>query len=64
VSAIQTRLLYTVPEAAALLSVSPNFVWNLLRDGKLTGVKVGRSRKITAAELERYVASLTEDGES
>jgi excisionase family DNA binding protein len=60
VSAIQDRLLYTVPEAAALLAVSPSFVWGLLQRGELTGVKVGRSRKVTAAELERYVASLSE----
>jgi excisionase family DNA binding protein len=52
------KLLYSVREAAALLSVSENFVWNLLRDRKLTGVKVGRSRRIPAAELQRYVDSL------
>lgn len=57
---IPARLLYTVREAAALLSVSENTVWNLLQRGELRGVKVGRSRKITADELQRYVASLSE----
>ena len=61
-AAVQDRLLYTVPQAAELLSVSPNFVWALLQRGQLRGVKVGRSRKITAAELERYVTALSEDG--
>lgn len=55
-------LLYSVREAAAMLSVSENFVWNLLREGTLLGVKVGRNRRIAAAELERYAASLSETG--
>jgi excisionase family DNA binding protein len=58
VAATKDRLLYTVPQAAALLPVSPSFVWALLHRGELRGVKLGRSRKISAAELERYVASL------
>jgi excisionase family DNA binding protein len=60
VTAIQDRLLYTVRHAAELLDVSENTVWNLLQRGELHGVKVGRSRKITAAELKRYVSSLAD----
>jgi excisionase family DNA binding protein len=52
------KLLYSVKHAAELLDVSENTVWNLLQDGKLTGVKVGRSRRIAHAELERYLALL------
>jgi excisionase family DNA binding protein len=62
VAAVQHRLLYTVPQAAELLSVSSNFVWGLLQRGELRGVKLGRSRKITADELRRYIASLPESG--
>jgi excisionase family DNA binding protein len=55
------RLLYTVPEAAKLLSVSENTVWNLLTRGELTGVIVARrARRITRDELERYVGALQE----
>ena len=52
------KLLYSVKHAAELLDMSESTVWNLLRDGKLTGVKAGRSRRIAHAELERYIATL------
>jgi excisionase family DNA binding protein len=59
VPAIQDdRLLYTVPHAAQVLDLSKNTVWNLLRDGELTGVKVRNRRMIARAELERYAAAL------
>lgn len=57
-SAIQDRLLYSVRHAAELLDVSESTVWNLLQQGELEGVKVGRSRKISRIELERYIAAL------
>jgi excisionase family DNA binding protein len=51
-------MLYSVRHAAELLDCSENTVWNLLTRGELHGVKLGRSRRITHAELDRYVASL------
>jgi excisionase family DNA binding protein len=52
------RLLYTVRHAAELLDVSENSVWNLLTKGELASVKIGRSRRISAAELQRYLEAL------
>ena len=52
------KMLYSVKHAAELLDVSENTVWNLLYRGELTGVKVGRSRRIRAEELQRYLDSL------
>ncbi len=52
-------MLHTVPQAAALLAVSENTVWNLIRKGELRGVKIGTARRIAHSELERYVDSLT-----
>lgn len=54
---VPRRLQYSVPEAAALLGVSESTVWVLLREGRLRGRKVGAARRISAAELERFVAS-------
>jgi len=48
-------LALTVNEAAYLLRVSPNTVWNLLADGRLAGFSVGRRRLIARAEVEFFV---------
>jgi excisionase family DNA binding protein len=53
-----TQLLYSVPQAAAVLSLPPSRVWELLASGELRGVKIRRSRRITRGALLDYVASL------
>jgi excisionase family DNA binding protein len=53
------RMIYSVKHAAELLDCSENTVWNLLTEGKLKGLKMGRSRRITHAELVAYIESLT-----
>ncbi len=50
-------LALTVNEAAYLLRVSPNTVWNLLADGRLTGFAVGRRRLIARTAVEGFIAS-------
>lgn len=49
------RLLVTVPEAARLLSVGERTVWQLLEDGQLTRVKLGRSTRVQVGELHALV---------
>lgn len=44
---------YTVPEAAAVLKVHENTIYNLLRKGRIEHYKVGKQIRIAAAELER-----------
>lgn len=51
--------LYRIDEAAALLSCGKTFVWGLIAKGELKTVKLGRSTRIPAAELRRFVARLT-----
>jgi excisionase family DNA binding protein len=53
-----SKLLFTVPAAAGVLSLSESRVWELLASGELRGVKIRRSRRITRAALDEYVASL------
>jgi excisionase family DNA binding protein len=55
-----TKLLFTVPEAAAVLGIGTSKVWELLHDGRLRGVKIDNRRLLTRAELERFVAQLEE----
>lgn len=47
------RLFYTVPQAAELLQVHENTIYNLVRKKKINHYKVGNQIRITAAELER-----------
>jgi excisionase family DNA binding protein len=57
-SAIRTKLLYTVEEAAQLLSLSRTSVFKLIGDQKLVAVKIGGRRRIAHRALEDFVSSL------
>ncbi len=50
-----TPLLLTIPETATALSLSRTTVYELVRDGKLATVTVGRSRRVRVAALERFI---------
>ena len=52
------KLLYRVPEAAAILSIGRTRVYELMNAGVLTSVKVGTTRLIPAAALTAYVEVL------
>jgi excisionase family DNA binding protein len=51
------KLLYDVREAAQLLSISRTKVYELMASGQLVSVRIGRSRRIPAEELRRFVAT-------
>jgi excisionase family DNA binding protein len=57
------KLLYTVEETAELFSVGRCKVYELVSSGELYSVKLGRSRRIPAIAIERYIAALTDCGE-
>ena len=44
---------YTVPEAAAVLKVHENTIYNLLRKKRIEHYRVGKQIRIAAAELGR-----------
>ena len=50
--------LYPPEAAASSLGLSRTKVWELLRDGELRGVKVGKRRLIFADSLDEYVEKL------
>ena len=52
------RLLLTPEEAAELLRVGRTTVYALIKAGDLHPVHIGRSCRISRAELERYVRLL------
>ncbi|MDD7920991.1 helix-turn-helix domain-containing protein [Actinomycetospora callitridis] len=54
------KVLYTMEEAADLLSVGRSTVYDLIRMRLLETVKIGRSRRVTAAALTELVERLRE----
>ncbi len=55
---MNSRELYRVAEAMALLSLSRSVLYEELRCGRLRSVHVGRTRLIPAAAITEYVALL------
>jgi len=53
-----SRLLLTTAEAADVLRVGRTTVYALIKDGQLRPVHIGRSCRISRAEVERYVNRL------
>ena len=52
------RVLYRVEEAAELLSLSRDRVYQLIRSNQLRSVQVGKARRVPARSLDEYVARL------
>ncbi|TQL97693.1 excisionase family DNA binding protein [Actinoallomurus bryophytorum] len=51
-------LLYTLPEAAALLRISRTKLYELLTAHEIESIHIGRSRKIPSAALHDYIERL------
>ena len=51
-------LLLGVEEAAVMLGIGRSTLYGLLRRGELRAIHIGRSTRLTMAELERYVDAL------
>lgn len=52
------RLLLTPEEAAGVLRVGRTTIYALMKAGDLHGIHIGRSCRLSRAELERYVRHL------
>jgi excisionase family DNA binding protein len=48
------KVAISITEAAEALSISPRTIWSLLSDGKLTGVRVGRRRLVSADSVRAF----------
>lgn len=53
-----TPACYTIDQTAAQIGCSRAQVYNFLRDGRLSAVKLGAKTLVTASELTRFIASL------
>ena len=54
-TADQDRLAYSMREAAASLGICERSVWQAIKDGRLKAARLGRSVRIPADELDRFV---------
>lgn len=52
--------LFTVPDVARILSLSRATVYKLIYSGELPTVRIGRSRRIAAEDLDNWVQGLRE----
>ena len=55
-----TRLAVTYREAGESLGVCERVVWQLVKDGRLKAVRIGRSVRIPVSELERFVSEVAD----
>ena len=60
---VAARVLYDVPEAMALLSLSRTQIYELIRSRRLVTVTQGRRRLVPAASIAEYVALLLRESE-
>lgn len=56
-----SRLLYRVSEAAMALGLSRAKVYELINSGAILAVRIDGARRIRAADLAAYVASLSDE---
>ena len=54
----EMKVLVSVEEAAAMLSLGRTLVWELVRKKELRSVKVGRTRRILVSSVHEYVEKL------
>ncbi len=58
----QRPVLLTLRETAAELRLSERSIANLIADGRLPSIKIGRSRRIRRVDLDRLIADGAEGG--
>jgi excisionase family DNA binding protein len=48
-------LLLTIPQAAEMLAIGRSAVYQLIWNGEITPVRIGRCVRFTVSELERFI---------
>lgn len=56
VAPVESRLVYTVEEAATLLGISRSFAYEAVQNGQIPSMRIGRRILVPKAALERFLA--------
>ena len=56
----ESRLLLTPEAAASRLSCGRSTVYDLIAEGRLESIRIGRSRRIPVSALERFIEAQRE----
>jgi excisionase family DNA binding protein len=54
-SLVPERLVVTVSEAASMLGISRAKIYPMILSGEIRSLKIGRSRRIPAREIESFI---------
>jgi len=57
------KMLYSVQDLSAMLSIGRTAAWELVRKRKIRSVKVGRTRRVPLAAIQKYVEQLLDEEE-
>jgi excisionase family DNA binding protein len=60
----QPRIVLTVAEAAAVLSIGRTLMYSLVSSGAVESVTIGRLRRVPTDALTAYIATLRANGKS
>jgi excisionase family DNA binding protein len=52
-------MLFNVNQVSKIMNVSKSQVYNLINNGKLESVAIGRSRRVTTSQMNRFIENLT-----
>ena len=56
----QLPILFTPVQAAKIHNISRSSVYNLLNEGTLGSIHIGRSRRIAQAHMEAFIATMAD----
>lgn len=52
-----TQVFYTIPEVAEMLKLTPDHIYRVTASGELGYFKVGRMKRITQEQLDKWLES-------
>lgn len=62
-SEVESKLLLSVEEAAAMMSLGRTLVYTLVRRGEIASFKVGKSRRIPVGALHTFILKYADNTE-
>jgi excisionase family DNA binding protein len=60
-STTERKVLCSVPDLAAMLSIGRTAAWELVRSREIRSVKIGRTRRVPLSAIHEYLERLLEE---